>query len=180
MKVQGRERAVWGFTLPVDGWHTVEMLEGIDYAKDKDTQEIRMDKKGEKCWLFPVKINDETDEANNARLNQFVYENNFGEQKIADILAGIGEFKNFDTAFPGDHSFFESAIMDKIKIKVPGKFLKMRTETSKDGKNVNVVEVAGLKVVMDDKKKKVVDIIPNTPNTATLTPTPPKQESAGW
>lgn len=174
MKVQGRERAVWGFSLPVDGWHTVEMLEGIDYVLDKDSGQIKTDKKGEKCWLFPVKINDEADEANNARLNQFVYENNFGEQKIADILAGIGEFQNFDKAFPGDHSFFESAIMDKIKIKVPGKFLKMRTETSKDGKNVNVVEMAGLKVVIEDKKKdakKPAEKVDNTPKTA---------ESAGW
>lgn len=152
MRVQGRERATWGFSLPADGWHIVEMLEGIDYVKDKETGAIKTDKKGEKAWLFPVKINDENDEANNARLNQFVYENNFGEQKIADILAGIGEFKNFETAFPGDHSFFESAIIDKIKIKVPGKFLKMRTEATKDGKNVNVVEMAGLKVEVEDKK----------------------------
>jgi len=151
MKVQGREHAEWGFKMPSDGWHRVEMLEGIDYFKKEG--EIQTDKKGEKAWLFPAKISDDQDPDDGIRVNQFVYESDFGEQKIADILAGIGEMANFEKAFPGERSFFESAIMDKIKIKVPGKFLKMRTELSKDGKNVNFPECASLKYTPEEKGK---------------------------
>ena len=161
-KVSNDTAGEWGFKKPIDGWHVVEMLEGIDlmkYREDKDNHkagDIVMDKKGEKAWAFPAKINDENDETNNSRLNQIIYENNFGEQKIADILAGVGLLKKFEENFPGDRSFFEAPIMDKLKIALPGKFCKMKTEINKDG-NVNVIAIAPLAFKPEDKaagKKK--------------------------
>jgi len=151
MKVTGREHAEWGFKKPSDGWHIVEMGEGIDVLKDKEGV-IAKDAKGNTLYKFPAKINDEKAEDHEVDISQIIAETAFGEQKIADILAGIGEFDNFNKAFPGDRSFFESTIMDKIKVKLPGKILKMKTETSKDGKYSNVTEIAGIKYNPDDKK----------------------------
>jgi hypothetical protein len=139
MKAKGREHAEWGFKKPNDGWHLVELLEGAGEMK-KDG-EIMKDEKGNTLYKIPAKINDESAEDHGADISiSFLSATPFGEQKVADLLAAIGEFDNFEKAFPGDRSFFEQAIFDKIKIKTNGKFCKMRTETSKDGKYVNIVE----------------------------------------
>ena len=147
MKAQGRGHGEWGFKKPTDGWHVVEMGEGIDILKDKEGVAAK-DAKGNNLYKFPAKINDENAEDHGVNVDIIVSENTpFGEQKVADILAAIGEFDNFEKHFPGDHSVFETALMDKIKIKVPNKFLKLKTETSKDGKYSNVVEIASTKFV---------------------------------
>jgi hypothetical protein len=150
MKAQGRTHAEYGFKKPNDGWHIVEMGEGIDLMKDGEGNMIK-DAKGNNLWKFPAKINEDTAEDHGVDIGQVVPQTDFGEQKIADILAGIGEFANFEKGFPGERSFFEQPIMDKIKIKVPGKFLKIRTETSKDGKYSNTVEMSDMKFVPEEK-----------------------------
>ena len=150
MKTQGREHGEWGFKKPTDGWHVVEMGEGIGLLTDKEGH-VAKDAKGNNLYKFPAKINEENAEDHGINVDIIVSENTaFGEQKVADILAAIGEFEAFEKHFPGDHSVFEAALMDKIKIKVPNKFLKLKTETSKDGKYSNVVEIASTKFVPKD------------------------------
>lgn len=148
MKVQsdlGNDKSSsWGFKKPEDGWHKVEMGEGIDLMKDKEGKVVQ-DAKGNNLWKFPAKINDEDASDHEADISLIIAETAFGEKKIGDIIAAIGQKDNFEKAFPGDRSFFEQAIMDKVKIKVPGQFCQMRTETSKDGKYSNVVEIATMK-----------------------------------
>jgi hypothetical protein len=151
MKKIGRDHAEWGFRSPVDGWHKVEMLEGVALYQ-KDGAPVLNDK-GQKTWIFPAKINDDTDESNGINVNQFVPESDFGEQKMADILAGVGMFVKFEEKFPGDHSFFETPIMDTIKLKLPNHFCQMRTVTNKDGKS-NVIEIASLKFQPEKKEVK--------------------------
>lgn len=154
MKVKGREHAEWGFRKPEDGWHVVEMLEGIDILKNKEG-EIAVDGKGNTLYKFPAKINQESAADHGLDISQIVAESSFGEQKIADMLAGAGLFNKFDEKYPGEHSYFEKPIMDTIKIKLPGTFCKMKTETSKDGKYSNVVEIASMKYNPEDKPGKV-------------------------
>ncbi|MEN6422366.1 MAG: hypothetical protein ABFD76_10515 [Smithella sp.] len=148
MKVQsdlGNDKSSsWGFKKPEDGWHKVEMGEGIDLMKDKEGKVVQ-DAKGNNLWKFPAKINDGDASDHEADISLVIAETAFGEKKIGDIIAAIGQKDNFEKAFPGDRSFFEQAIMDKVKIKVPGQFCQMRTETSKDGKYSNVVEIATMK-----------------------------------
>jgi hypothetical protein len=145
MKAKGNENAEWGFKRPADGWHIVELGEGIDYLKDNEGK-IFEDDKGNKKWKFPAKVNDPEAADNGADISQIVAENTqFGEQKVADILAAIGEFERFEKHFPGDRSFFEPAIIAKVKTTFAGKFLRMKTETSKDGKYSNPVRCAPMK-----------------------------------
>lgn len=155
MKVQSElgndKSSSWGFKKPEDGWHKVEMGEGIDqmvYSKDMEGHKVGesvVDGKGNKLWKFPAKINDEDATDHEADISLVIAETPFGEKKIGDIIAAIGMKDGFEKNFPGDRSFFEAAIMDKVKIKVPGQFCQMRTETSKDGKYSNVVEIATMK-----------------------------------
>lgn len=149
MKAKGQEHSEWGFKKPNDGWHIVEMLEGVN-ALEKDGAELK-DDKGNVLYKLPAKINDAAADDNGVDISQVVTATPFGEKKVADILAAIGEFENFEKAFPGDRSFFEPEIFGKVKIKLPGKFLKMRTETSKDGKYCNVVELAPMNYAPEDK-----------------------------
>ena len=177
MKAQGREHAEWGFKKPADGWHIVEMGEGVAllaYKEDKDGHKAGatvVDAKGCKLWKFPAKINDADAEDNGADISQIIAENAFGEQKIADILVAIGKGKKFEEAFPGDHSFFESAIMDKIKISIPGQVCKMKTSTSKDG-YINVQEIATIAFKPEEKKGGKKDAPKEGPKSA-------KTEAAG-
>jgi hypothetical protein len=143
--VSNDQSSEWGFKRPLDGWHIVEMGEGIDLMHDKDGKVMQNDK-GENFWKFPAKINNPDAADHEADISvSWITESAFGEKKIGDIIAAIGQKDNFEKAFPGDRSFFETAIMDKVKIKVPGQFCQMRTETSKDGKYSNVVEIATMK-----------------------------------
>jgi hypothetical protein len=160
MKVQSNvtndKSADWGYKKPEDGWHVVEMGEGIDAMKDGEGKLVK-DKKDNQLWKFPAKINEEGSESHGLDVSIVLAETGFGEKKIADIISAIGQADNFEKAFPGDRSFFESAIMDKIKIKLPGQFCKMRTELSKDGKYSNVMEIASLKFKPEEAVKGKVD-----------------------
>jgi hypothetical protein len=183
MKAQGREHAEWGFKKPADGWHVVEILEGIGlvtYKEEKDGHaagEVVKDKKGNELYKIPARINDEKAEDNEADISQTVSATAFGEQKIADILAGVGEFDNFNTKFPGERSFFEPEIMNAIKVRIPGKFLRMRTETK--GEYSNVVEIANMaykpteKVGAKGKAKSETGGASSNPAAASKAP-------AGW
>ena len=144
MKVEGRERATHGFTTPADGWHLVEVMEGIDYAKDGETKEILEDKKGNKKHIIKFHINDADDDANGTQLSMFLSETPRGEQQVADVLAATGQYKKFAEKFPGDISVFDENVMSAIKIKLPGQFLKIRTQVSKvkDKEYCNIQETA--------------------------------------
>jgi len=133
MRVEGRERATHGFEKAPDGWHLVEIDEGIDYAKDKETGAIRESKKGDKQHNITFVIHDDEDIANGSKIFYSIWENNSGEQTIADILAATGQYKKFAEKFPGDISVFDINVMSMIKIKLPGQFLKIRTELDKAG-----------------------------------------------
>ena len=182
MKVQSEvtndKPSEYGFKLPVEGWHIVEFLEGIKQQVNEDGTP-KEDKKGNKSWLFPAKISNDEDESNGIYLNQFITENDFGEHQIADFIAAVGQKENFEKAFPGDRSFFESAIMDKIKIKLPGQFCKMRTEleTYEGKQRPKVKAVAGVKYVPKDDVKGKADKKVKKEAAASE---PAKESGGGW
>jgi hypothetical protein len=145
MKTQGREHANWGFKVPEPGWHDYEIMEGLD-------QNI-IENSGKTSIMIRAKVT-EGSEDDGAQVTIFVpYKdekgdvNAFGEQKLADVLAAAKLSEEFEKHYPGERSVFEEEIMGKIKTKLPGRFMSMRTEnaTGKDNRtNVNVVEVAVL------------------------------------
>jgi hypothetical protein len=164
--VSNDQSSEWGFKKPEDGWHIVEMGEQISlltYAKDEKGHQAGdpyLDDKGNKKWKFPAKINNPEAVDHEVEISLVIAETPFGEKKIGDIIAAIGMKDAFEKNFPGDRSFFEQAIMDKVKIKVPGQFCQMRTETSKDGKYSNVVEIATMKFKAVDKAAAAPKDIP--------------------
>lgn len=141
MKVQGREQGEWGFSKAADGWHLICFDEGIGLLTNKEGEVVKDDKDRD-LYKLPATIKDSADESNDISVDQIVVASDFGEQKIADILAAVGLFKKFAEKFPGDVSFFEPKVMEAIKTKLPGKFMKVYTEQTKDGKYTNVTKFA--------------------------------------
>jgi hypothetical protein len=154
MRKQGRESGSWGMKVAADGWHTVCFEEGIGYL-EKDGEIIKDKKTGTyNLIVIPAKTVSDDEDQNGISLNTVINEGtDFGEQKIVDILAATGLFPAFEKNFPGDISIWDKKVMDAVKSKLPGKFAKFRTETSKDGKYTNVVEFASMKTNVDDKPK---------------------------
>jgi len=155
MRKQGRESGSWGLRTAVDGWHTVCFEEGIGYL-EKDGEIIKDKKTGTyNLIVIPAKTVSDDPEQDGINLNTVINEGtDFGEQKIADILAAAGLFAAFEKNFPGDISIWDKKVMDAVKSKLPGKFAKFRVETSKDGKYTNVVEFASMKTDTSSSKSK--------------------------
>lgn len=177
MKAQGQEYSEWGFKKPSDGWHVVQMQEGIDLLK-KEGVPIK-DAKDNSLYKFPAKVVDEQSEDNGLDISQIIASNPFGEKKIADILAACGEFEKFEKNFPGDRSFFEQPIMDQLKIRIPGKTLKMKTETNKEGYS-NVVAIASLKAVIPDSGAKTKKGVGSKSTPAATNSAPASAPGSDW
>jgi hypothetical protein len=146
---------IGGFKHPSDGFHLCEFLEGIELMM-KDGQPMLTTKKSNKQWKFPAKVNDENDADHGLDCSiPFIAEDDWGEKRIANILHGAGLFADFEKHFPGDRSFFETAIMDKIKMKLPGKFAKIEVETNANGQlNILTVKPVSYNPEADKKAEK--------------------------
>lgn len=133
MKEQAKDGMSLGGIIVSDGWHTVEVVEGIDYAKDKDGHIVQTEK-GSKIWKIPMKVVESNDEASiGGIVNASVFEQG-GGNVMATILEAAGLWAGICEAFPGDDvSVFESRIMDKVKSRLPGKSFKVETKIDKNG-----------------------------------------------
>jgi hypothetical protein len=137
MKVKGREDANWGYRIASAGYHIVEIQDGVEFTLDEQG--------ARKSLLIPVSVNEGSDD-DGVKIAIFAPANHdFGEQKVADILAAVGLFAAFEEKFPGDVSFFDKGPFEALKAKLPGQFLKVLVEISKDGKYNNVLETHNVK-----------------------------------
>ena len=150
MKAQANERGKIesGFKRAEDGWHVVKFLEGITILQKKDGSGEMIDatnKHGDKAWKFPMVVDDETDiDSHDATVDGIASENDKGEQLVADFLGATSLYAAFAKAFPGEVSVFETKVMDKIKVKLPGQYLRIKTKQSPNKKSpdnpyVNIV-----------------------------------------
>ncbi len=141
---EGHGKIEGGFQRAEDGWHVVKFSEGIDYLKKKDkdgNETIAVTGKGDKTWKLPTVVDDDTDSSHDIGIDILVSENAKGEQLIADILGSTGLFASFAKAFPGDVSVFEDKVMAKVKVKVPGQYMRFKTHQSPDRKNPDNIYV---------------------------------------
>jgi len=149
MKAQANERGKIesGFKRAGDGWHVVKFQEGITVLQKKDSDGGMVDavtKKGDKSWKFPMVVEDENDESHEASIDGIAAENDKGEQLVADFLGATSLYATFAKNFPGEVSVFESKVMDKIKTKLPGQYMRLKTrqspnKNSPDNPYVNIV-----------------------------------------
>jgi hypothetical protein len=152
MRAKERTSAEWGFRVPTPGWHQVCFQEGIDVLTNANS--------GKQSVMVPASI-DEGSADDGIRVSVFCpYKDDqgayseFGEQKLADILSAVGLFGKFEEMYPGDTSLFEPEILDKVKIKLPGLFCKVKLELSTDGKYSNVVGIAAMNVEVKNTPAK--------------------------
>lgn len=161
MKAQANERGKIevGFKKAEDGWHIVKFEEGIDILKNKDGA-ISLDKKGNQLWKFPLVVEDENDESDGVGIDSIAAENSRGEQLVTDFLGATGLAAAFEKNFPGDVSVFEQKVIDKVKAKLPGQFMRVKTQQNtykgKDGSEqiaVNIVGFGKMSDKIDDLEK---------------------------
>jgi hypothetical protein len=148
------------FSRVSEGWHIFEFLEGMKKQTDKETGELSKTPKGDQKWQFPTKVVDEDDPDNEIPYMIFLNEDEFGEKWLARFLkaANITKFAAFEKAYPGDHSFFEEAIIQKImasKNQLTGERLKLKIELRDNPKNPkqpfrNVVAWAAMNEKVDE------------------------------
>jgi len=129
MRVKGQEGADWGSAELVVGWHLVEIDKVEDFTNKNAKRSLTINfkvKEGESEGAFATLYCD--------------WDKEFGEKKIATVLAAIGLEAAFEKAFPGDVSYFSPKVVAKLMEKMPGNQCKIYVDQSKSGyMNINKV-----------------------------------------
>lgn len=158
MKEQAHDgKTFTGIQVP-DGWHEIEVQDGINYIADKGGN-IYQDDKGYKGWKIPMKVKNDDDPANGGTVGCSVFEANGGDL-MATILDAAGLWKTICEKFPGDDvSVFNSKIMDGVKTRLPGKTFMIESRLDKAGfaKVISVASYAKYKELIADKKDEKKD-----------------------
>ncbi len=148
-----------GIQVP-DGWHEIEIQDGIDYVPGKGGEGVYQDDKGFKAWKIPMKVKNDEDPANGGIVGCSVFEANGGDL-MATILEAAGLWKTICEKFPGDDvTVFDKKIMDGVKTRLPGKTFMVESRLDKAGfaKVISVASYAKYKEIKaadkgDEKKK---------------------------
>lgn len=154
MRKHGEQVSDWTFPLPEEGWKLL-LIEELELY----------DKKGKSSLRIGCVIGDD-EEDEGKKINIFVpiadekgKESSFGEQKIADIVEQVGLTAKFEKIFPGDISWFDQKVLDRLFLSLPNKrfmgFVE-RSEFEKEGKMVpsaNIIKTKALGIKDDGRKK---------------------------
>ncbi len=146
MRFKGDANADFGFKVVSDGYHKAYFTDGIDIKLNEASGKTSV-------WLPLIIDGGEDDGAKITMFLPYKDEKNFGEQRLANVLSKAGLFAMFEEKFPGDVSLFDTKVFDLIKLKLNGKFVKIKVERSKDGKNANIANMYTVDAVIDDKPK---------------------------
>lgn len=154
MKEQAHDgKTFTGIAVP-DGWHEIEIQDGIDYMPGKGGEGIYQDDKGFKAWKIPMKVKNDDDAANGGTVGCTVFEANGGDL-MATILDAAGLWKTICDKFPGDETVFDKKIMDGVKTRLPGKTFMIESRLDKAGfaKVISVASYAKYKEIAAGQKE---------------------------
>ena len=154
MKEQAHDgKTFTGIAVP-DGWHEIEIQDGIDYMPGKGGEGVYQDDKGFKAWKIPMKVKNDDDTANGGTVGCTVFEANGGDL-MATILDAAGLWKTICEKFPGDETVFDKKIMDGVKTRLPGKTFMIESRLDKAGfaKVISVASYAKYKELSAEKKE---------------------------
>jgi hypothetical protein len=171
LKVQANERGVIesGFRRAEDGWHIVKFLEGIDVLKKKEGEEAA-NKQGDKLWKIPLVVDDAEDESNEVQIDAIAAENKKGEQMVVDFLGATNLFAAFQKAFPGEVSVFDAKCIDKVKVKLPGQCMRIKTKqntyTDKNKVEQTAVNIIGFGKMSDKVEDLEAQLFPEKKSKA--------------
>ena len=161
MRAEANERGTIesGFKRAEDGWHVVRFLEGIEELKNKEGDMVS-NKGGDQLWKVPLVVDDDADISHEIEIDSIAAENAKGEQLVSDFLGATGLYAAFAKAFPGDVSVFESKCMGKVKTKLPGQFMRVKTEQSPNPKSpdnpyVNLIGFGKITDTVEDLEGKL-------------------------
>jgi hypothetical protein len=181
MKEQERDGAEYGgFKQFTPGWHTVIVVEGIDYLKIKDGTAWQ-DERGNKAYKFTLKCVDE-DENKDVTIDRIANTGNSG-QYVADLLSATGLMKKVQEKFPDPNvTVFDPRVMEGVKINLPNKPFMLETDVNKEEKAVikTVVSLIKYKTFVAEREAKHGKEKSTPKSVPDSTPAPPVQETTGW
>jgi len=123
MKFHGKKGDDWGSRKISEGWHEA-VVEKIEKFTNNDS--------GKSSLTFRIKVTAGEDEG----LAITIYapwDSDFGEKRIAGILAELDMEEAFEKAFPGEISLFEERVYGKIIDKVTSQPCKIFVVEDKKG-----------------------------------------------
>lgn len=142
MRGQYEDHATRGdFIEAADGWHIVEVQEGVAYLHKKGEESVLyQDKDGFSTIKFPTQIVDDQDESNGSFLNHLVKQKSnpqgtsASEKWIGALLIATELWDAVCKKFPGDVSVVDDPVVEGMKIHLLGKPFMARSEQDKEGK----------------------------------------------
>jgi len=140
MRFKGKKGEDWGMRNVSAGWHE-GIVERIEEFTNQDS--------GKKSLIFRVKVTKGDDEGLNVAIFA-PWGKDFGERKIAAILAELDLDEAFEKAFPGDVSLFEDRVVRKIIEKVTSQYCKIFVVEDKSGRS-NVEKFRNIKSTEDQE-----------------------------
>ena len=138
------------FVIPEDGWHLCKFTEGIDFLRDKKTDDnpnpgYKQDDKGKKTLKLPCIVDDPADKGNGGQIQVLLNESNGGD-KLAIILKCVGLWPAIVKKYPGDDvTVFDQRIINGIKTHLPSsEKVYVRSALDKDKRNARYQEIRSI------------------------------------
>ena len=155
-----REKAQDGKTflgvMAADGWHEIEIQDGIDYLMAKDGGNPVQNERGFKTWKITTKVIESEDKPSIGGFVGCLVSEEKGGDLMATILDAAGLWKTICEKFPGDDvTVFDKKIMDGVKTRLPGKTFMIESRLDKAGfaKVISVASYAKYKELSAEKKE---------------------------
>ena len=155
-----REKAQDGKTflgvMAADGWHEIEIQDGIDYLMAKDGGNPVQNERGFKTWKITTKVIESEDKPSIGGFVGCLVSEEKGGDLMATILDAAGLWKIICEKFPGDDvTVFDKKIMDGVKTRLPGKTFMVESRLDKNGfaKVISVASYAKYKEIAAGQKE---------------------------
>jgi len=137
-----------GFKKVSTGWHKMTFQEGIKVLTKADG-ETSVNADGDVAWKFPAKVSDENDQDYDIGYDVILHANDVGEKWLVRYYkaAALAKFEKLEKKYPGDRSFFETEIIEKVmagQAQLVGesiyfKFAERPNKKDKDNPYLNIV-----------------------------------------
>jgi hypothetical protein len=137
-----------GFKKVSSGWHKMAFQEGIKILTNKEG-ETSTNADGDVAWKFPTKVIDESDPDFDVIYDVILHANDVGEKWLVRYYkaANNTKFEKLEKKYPGDRSFFEQEIIEKVmagQAQIVGegiyfKFAERPNKKDKDNPYINIV-----------------------------------------
>ena len=138
MKINGNKNADWRTPVPENGWHNVEITEGINRYSG-----ITKDGRDYDIFTIPVRVTSGDAEGAMVSIIVDMLKPDKAEQRLSDVIVNAGIAAEFEKGFPDGTLVTDNRVLDLLKVKLPFRCLQVYTELNKAGK-ANVYQISAM------------------------------------